>query len=161
MTTHYLPLTDYSSKYGVSISTLRRKIKAEDIRFKFEDGKYLIYDQPVQTHQKVHRPSLTKSEDSFVLTAPSTERLRSGGAGSLIEPVFNAQERAAERINDRQEEPILSAANRLLTELKRAYSQILQEKEEQILNLKEEVIDLKTLTRVLESEIERLRSMHP
>ena len=56
------------------------------------------------------------------------------------------------------EEPILTAANRLLTELKRAYTQILQEKEEQILNLKSEVADLKTLVRVLEGDNDRLKN---
>lgn len=56
----------------------------------------------------------------------------------------------------KNDEPILTAANRLLTELKKAYTQILQEKEEQILHLKEEVTDLKTLVRVLEAENERL-----
>jgi riboflavin biosynthesis pyrimidine reductase len=55
-----------------------------------------------------------------------------------------------------QDEPILTAANRLLTELKKAYMQILQEKEEQIMHLKEEQADLKTLVRVLEAENERL-----
>lgn len=54
--------------------------------------------------------------------------------------------------------PILSAANRLLTELKKAYSQILQEKEEHILQLREEVTDLKTLVRVLEGENDKLNS---
>ncbi len=53
-------------------------------------------------------------------------------------------------------EPVLAVADRLLTELKKAYSQILHEKEEQILHLKEEVLDLKTLARVLESENDRL-----
>lgn len=57
----------------------------------------------------------------------------------------------------KNDEPIITAANRLLTELKRAYTQILQEKEEQILHLKEEVTDLKTLVRVLEAENERLK----
>ena len=56
-----------------------------------------------------------------------------------------------------KDEPILTAANKLLNELKKAYTQILQEKEEQILHLKEEVTDLKTLVRVLESENDRLK----
>jgi len=127
MQTPYLPLTEYSSKYKVSISTLRRKIKAEDIRFVFEDGKYLIEDGPLSTHQKVHRPSLSQSDDSLV------------SAQSLSAP-----------------EPVLNVAHQLLAELKKAYSQILHEKEEQILQFKEEMSDLRTLVRVLESENERL-----
>lgn len=40
----WLSLAEYSMKHKVSISTLRRRIKAEDIQFKLEDGKYLILD---------------------------------------------------------------------------------------------------------------------
>jgi len=54
-------------------------------------------------------------------------------------------------------EPVLTAANKLLNELKKAYTQILQEKEEQMMILKEEVSDLKTLVKVLESENDRLK----
>jgi hypothetical protein len=49
----------------------------------------------------------------------------------------------------------------LLNEIKKAYSLILQEKEEQILQLKEEVADLKTLVRVLENDNERLNDLQP
>lgn len=126
----WLPLTEYSSKYQVSISTLRRRIKAEDIQFQFADGRYLILDQLQE-----HRPSLGKAPDV---------------------PVPSLKSEAASSKSASKDEPILTAANRLLSELKRAYSQILQEKEEQILYLKEEVSDLKTLVRVLESENARL-----
>lgn len=132
----FLPLTDYSTKYKVSLSTLRRRIKAEDIQYVFEGGKYLILDEPMGTHQRDSRPSLDNVSDDALMGAPKLTE------ATLAKP---------------GEEPILSAANRLLTELKKAYTQILHEKEEQILHLKEEVSDLKTLVRVLESENERLR----
>ncbi len=131
----WLPLTDYSTKYKVSISTLRRRIKAEDIKYRFEDGKYFIVDEPVSAHQKTHRPS-QESEPSLM------------GA----HPAKNAQ------VAINKDEPILTAANKLLNELKKAYSLILQEKEEQILQLKSELADIKTLVRVLESENERLKN---
>jgi hypothetical protein len=142
MTEHYLPITEYSSKYRVSISTLRRRIKAEDVQFKFEEGKYLLFDQPLSAHQRVNRPSLKKSEES----------LMSASTGAVVHeqaPLLGQREHLSE-------DSVLSAANRLLTELKKAYSVILQEKEEQILHLREEVADLKTLVRVLEAENERL-----
>lgn len=47
--------------------------------------------------------------------------------------------------------------NEVLEELKKAYLASLQSKEEQIFQLKEEVADLKTLVRVLESDNERLK----
>lgn len=39
---HWLPLTEYALRSGMSISTLRRKIKSNSIAFKMEDGRYLI-----------------------------------------------------------------------------------------------------------------------
>jgi hypothetical protein len=38
----WLPLLDYSVRTGVSLSTLRRYIKAGKIEFKVEDGRYLL-----------------------------------------------------------------------------------------------------------------------
>jgi len=134
MSASWLPLTDYSTKYRVSVSTLRRKIKAEDIQFKLDDGKYYIIDEPLESS---HRPS----QESEVVTDPKELHLK-----------------ALSQLNQKsKDEPILTAANRLLSELKKAYTQILQEKEEQILDLKAEVADLKTLVRVLEGENERLQ----
>lgn len=133
----WLPLTDYSSKYKVSVSTLRRRIKTEDIQFKFDDGKYFIIDEPVeQNSQRGHRPSLNSEPPLLVVDKESSSSSAS------------------------RDEAILDTANRLMHELKKAYSQILQEKEEQLLHLKGEVSDLKTLVRVLESENERLKSYY-
>jgi hypothetical protein len=41
-TAEWLPLTEYAARTGVSISTLRRKIKSSAIHFKMDGGKYLI-----------------------------------------------------------------------------------------------------------------------
>ncbi|MGZ3745545.1 MAG: hypothetical protein ACXVBQ_16895, partial [Pseudobdellovibrionaceae bacterium] len=48
-TESWLVLSDYSTKYDVSVSTLRKRIKAEDINFRLEDGKYYIIDEPMST----------------------------------------------------------------------------------------------------------------
>ena len=40
---HWLPLTEYALRSGMSISTLRRKIKSNSIEFKMEEGRYLIH----------------------------------------------------------------------------------------------------------------------
>jgi hypothetical protein len=121
----WMALTDYSTKYKVSISTIRRRIKNDSISFRFEDGKYLIQDEPMGTHPRVHRPSPLLSEDTQ-MGAPRTDQ-------AMIETM-----------------------NSILIELKKAYTQILQEKEEQIFQLREEAADLKTLVRVLEGENKRL-----
>lgn len=43
----WLPLMEYSIKSGVSLSTIRRKIKSNSIPYRLEKGKYLIlYSRP-------------------------------------------------------------------------------------------------------------------
>lgn len=38
----WIPLMDYATQYGVSLSTLRRHIKARKIQYKIENGRYLL-----------------------------------------------------------------------------------------------------------------------
>jgi hypothetical protein len=193
---NWLPITDYSAKHKVSVSTLRRRIKTDDIKYRFHEGKYLLLDEPVTT-QALHRPSLS---DSYVNESVATSSSPAGppaqshatghasghhpisgyangyannnanqgfaqmqrqtqlAAPQMMELKSETVKSAQTSTHDNLDGPILSAANRLLNELKKAYSQILQEKEEQILQLKEEVTDLKTLVRVLEGENDKLNT---
>ena len=138
-TNSWLPLAEYSMKHQVSISTLRRRIKADDIKFRFDDGKYLILEEipgKVEVAEE-HRPSLSSGvQKNSAQTQQTTIRFQAPEAN----------------------ESVITAANRLLMDLKKAYTQVLQEKEEQILQLREETMDLKTLIKVLESENSRLRN---
>ncbi len=184
MTAEYLPLAEYSTKYRVSISTLRRKIKARDIEFVFSENKYLILDQPPTAHQR-HRPSPTLSESALMgavqaprIGAVVVERAPLFSAPAPVPAVARvpvaqvpkATEEDAARLREQflqmqkkltaskaHEESVVSAANKLLADLKKAYSQILQDKEEQILAHRQEIADLKTLVQVLESENARLQ----
>ncbi len=48
----WIPLLDYAMKKGVSLSTLRRHIKAKKIPYRIENGRYLLQDEaeaPTQT----------------------------------------------------------------------------------------------------------------
>ena len=147
-TNSWLPLAEYSMKHQVSISTLRRRIKSDEVKFRFDEGKYLILDEdPTKVaFAEEHRPSL-KSE----VQKTSAQTTHDG------EVMMGAQTNLNLQTQDTNES-VISAANRLLLDLKKAYTQVLQEKEEQILVLREETMDLKTLIKVLESENSRLRN---
>ena len=135
-TNSWLPLAEYSMKHHVSISTLRRRIKSEDVKFRFDDGKYFICDEdPKKMASEEHRPS------------PSSD-VQNPSAAILPQQTAPISEPG---------ESVITAANKLLTDLKKAYTQVLQEKEEHIMVLREEIVDLKTLIKVLESENTRLR----
>lgn len=152
-TDSWLPLTDYSTKHKISVSTLRRRIKANDIRFRFEEGKYFIMDEPVSTHQRVYRPS----QESELALVGAHQGMMKGSDMTSSKDELKAQDLVDKTVKVNKDEPILTAANKLLNELKKAYTLILQEKEEHILQLRDEVADLKTLVRVLESENDRLK----
>lgn len=113
-TSNWLPLNEYSAKYKISLSTLRRRIKSKEVESRFEAGKYWLSDRPTAKHSRV-RPEeieLTREHES---------------------------------------------SDELMAEIKRAYVSVLHEKEEQIMQLKEEIVDLKTLVKVLEGDNERLK----
>lgn len=146
MTTHnWLPLMEYSAKYRVSLSTLRRRIKSGEIEHKFNEGKYLLKDGPLV---------LTNAGSETI--APPTSLGSQNQTSSVREVV--AAPAATQTPADLESDPHWRTTQGLLNEIKRAYSLILQEKEEQILQLKEEVADLKTLVRVLEDENTRLKN---
>lgn len=56
----WIPLTQYALEEGVSISTLRRKIKANSIEFRLDNGRYLI-----RSHQTESRPSVNPEQPIF------------------------------------------------------------------------------------------------
>lgn len=122
----------------MSISTLRRRIKTHDIEYQFQDGKYFLKDAPATDY----RPPVT--------VAPPPQQNSNRKVEKPVQtPIVQT---AVAQNND-------SMTHHLLAEIKKAYAVILQEKEEQIIQLKEEVSDLKTLVRVLEDENLRLRSV--
>jgi hypothetical protein len=181
---NWLRLTDYASKYRISISTLRRRIKSGELAHRFEEGKYLIFDAVAPESNSSARESAPEPVEapiqhgysksaSFDTRGSSQSRLAyspvanhaMAAAAASAPLVAEAQEKLnqlrapAGYPQNAPEEPILSSANRLLSELKRAYMNILQEKEEQMIQLKEEVSDLKTLVRVLEDDNDRMRKI--
>jgi len=136
----WLSLSEYSSKHNVSISTLRRRIKTHDIEYQFQDGKYFLRDSAdTRPLTSVAPPPQINRSEKVVEKKPAPK------AVATPTPV-------APQNSD-------SMTQQLLAEIKKAYTVILQEKEEQIIQLKEEVSDLKTLVRVLEDENLRLRSV--
>lgn len=175
-----LPLMEYSTKYNVSLSTLRRRIKSEEIEYRFVDGKYLLPDNPLPTRswarkiperiveRKVERPAVNATlPDPQLSFLPKTKSSAEPGARPADKPVGHVAQHVdvdqMERQVLQQPEGQFNAAAKILAELKKAYTLILQEKEQQVLQLREEVADLRTLVRVLESENARLsgRSRQP
>lgn len=232
--TKWMLLTDYSNKYKISISTLRRRIKAKQIRFRLDGGKYYLLDShyPDRSEVAVYKETLTfpgiqsareaKLREEIEITEdlkeasttplsdgsmPETHlqdsnKAQSGGWSSETEGVevlfadagTNAADHTAGEIgitdsaispspgvpknteNEYLAEPAgemhqqnqtreagatssSSASQAILQELKAAYMSILQEKEEQIANLKYDLSEIRTQVQLLEDENEWMRKL--
>jgi hypothetical protein len=146
----WIDLLKYSTKYGVSLSTLRRRIKSNSIPHKLEHGKYYLEDVTPSEKPGAHTAQVLNETPS-----KATNTISSGaasGSRSSTPPVTMAIPSAPElQASNFVEASVLSSANRLVEEIKAAYSKILQEKEEQITQLKEQVVDLKMLVNILEA----------
>ncbi len=140
----WLALNEYSAKYRVSLSTLRRRIRAGEVQSRFEEGKYWLLDVPlVRQHKSVHvledniQYGLSKTAAAAALETPSDV-----SADSEATIVASS---------------LMKSAQQMMQELKSAYVSVLHEKEDQIMQLKKENADLKTLVQILEAEHDRLK----
>lgn len=58
----WIPLVEYSAKKGVSMSTLRRHIKAGKIQHRVENGRYLVADESGKSRQTEQKRMGTGAE---------------------------------------------------------------------------------------------------
>ena len=125
--TDYLSLAEYSNRYHISVSTLRRKIKSGQLDFKLIHGKYY-------------------------LPGPSKEGKRTKSSAFMPVPSFN---------ETHEEKDLLSEQNQrgdflfMFNEVKKVYEQSLHDKDQQIIQLKQQIADLKTLVMYLEREVKK------
>lgn len=122
----WLSLNEYANRHQVSISTLRRRIKSNKIKYKLDDGKYFLLEGEAPAPTQVNP------------TLPS-------------QPVIKRDDPVSSSSHD------ADSMRLLLDELKRAYLDSLQSKEDQILYLKQQVSDLQTLVMLLEKENQRYK----
>ena len=75
----WLPLIEFSVRSGVSLSTIRRKIKSNSIPFRLEKGKYLILFNEEEQKSKTQSPhswdGMADRAQTTKLTLPTTQRV--------------------------------------------------------------------------------------
>lgn len=116
----WLNIKEYAAISGLSISTLRRKIKEDSIKYKVEAGKYLIY---------IGEEDLAIKEPNIPFT------------GNKPEDFIKFAEKTISSINSLHQDLIEEKEKRL------SIQELL------IKQLKEEVVELRMLVKVLEASI--------
>lgn len=147
----WLPLTEYSVKSGVSLSTIRRKIKSNSIPFRLEKGRYLILfnSGPLMSHP-VESPVVPVAP-----VTPPTTRVATPDVKSLTSTPSHRENKDSE---DRWSVPIVERAVQMVRD---TFEQLLKEKDERIRllehrsrELEDRLNELKLLVRVLEEKYE-------
>jgi len=165
-----LSLTEYSAKFKVSISTLRRRIKKDEVEYAQESGKYMLPDVPydvlLQKDTAPHKgqSSFTEVSNEVTTAAPPQKRQLDGddnNSGAYLKPlgldlsfVGNPKTDYAASADVKTDQMI----SPVFVELKKAFTKVLSEKEAQILQLKQHIVDLQTLNKALENEADRLNA---
>jgi DNA-binding transcriptional MerR regulator len=149
----WLPLIDYSVKTGVSLSTIRRKIKSNSIQYRLEKGRYLILHNEAN-NQAAQQPMQTTTPQPIGASSTDVDRwqdkpLSRFNPSQIVS--FDAPEEEDKRVS-----PLVEKAVGMVSD---AFEYALVQKEEQVrmleqrnCELEERVNELKLLVRVLEEK---------
>lgn len=143
----WLPLTEYSVRSGISTSTIRRKIKSNTIRYRLENGRYLILYAASSDEAK--EPTATSPVSPMQVTEPLRPRKPSPKVRAKhVEATVSHEGSVAV--------PIMEKAVHLVSD---AFEHSLHDKDERIRllecqnkELHERLDELRTLVQVLEEK---------
>ena len=141
----WLPLTEYFVKSGVSLSTIRRKIKSNSIPYRLENGRYLILFQGNGAKQ-----------DALCRNVQEPKK----GPTKVIRP---PQERLSVAVKEPGDQPFdtLPLVEKSVAMVSDAFEHALKEKDKRIrllekrnADLQERLDELRLLVQVLEEKYE-------
>ena len=147
----WLPIIEYSVKTGVSLSTIRRKIKSGTIQYRLDKGRYLIL---LENMNPPNPPALSIPNDIHRWQdKPLSQLNRESTAASFRDPKQEQQE------EKRIEASVTKEDAQSISQISDAFEHALTEKEARIRllekanrQLEERVTELKLLIRVLEDK---------
>lgn len=131
----WLPLTEYAVKSGVSLSTIRRKIKTKSITYRLDHGRYLIFLEAPNTAVKTPVSVLVEDAPTPVRTSPGRETMKEDHSLPLFERTIK----------------MISSAFEQTMKEKDARIQLLEKRSRE---LEDRLSELRTLVRVLEEKFE-------
>ncbi len=153
----WLSLSEYSNKYGVSISTLRRRIRSGQLVVHLKNGKYFLKDRSLKDLKKL-KDSITAESTTDLVSDPASESLpyRSKNLKTSVEEDFKLEPVKLDSVKlDQGGSPVVDK----LLESQMKLCQQLELKDRQILDLQNKLMDFRTLCALLEKENKQLKSI--
>ena len=162
LSNQWLSLAEYSSKYCVSISTLRRRIRAGQLSFSLKFGKYFLKDQsPVSLKKiKVYKADNQKkySQDE----KQNVSELKSSDKALSVPKTADKELFVKGPGNTKKASPVSLPESSLfnkLMESQKAFHRQIEQREMKINELQDKVMDLSTLVTLLEKENKELKAL--
>lgn len=153
----WLPLIEYSVKTGVSLSTIRRKIKGNSIQYRLEKGRYLIlFSEANNQIAKQATTPMPAPQPTMPVGATSTDVDR-----WQDKPLsrFNPSQLVSFDAPEEDDKRVVAQVDKAVNMVSEAFEYALVQKEEQIRlleqrnrDLEERVTELKLLLRVIEEK---------
>jgi len=153
----WLPIIEYSVKTGVSLSTIRRKIKSNNIQFRLDKGRYLILYSGMKDHLETPAPPPIPTDihrwQDQPLSSLNPSNLNAkfreiSSAGFVTETAQVSASLDAEKMVEKAVTMVSDAFEHAITE-KEARIRLLEKSNKQ---LEERVQELKHLVKVLEDK---------
>ena len=139
----WLALNEYASTHGISISTLRRRIKTGSVLFKLQNGKYYISPSSSQAKRIKKEAGKLLSEKKKVAPLSSPQR--------------NSLEQ--ESTSSKKHIDTQSKWGQVVADMQKDFLQTIEQKDKKISKQKDQIADLNTLTALLEKENQSLKSL--
>ena len=95
----WLPLMEFAMKHNISLSTLRRHIKASKVSYKVEEGRYLLWDESDENLPSMSQASKNQnsvSQNSVNRSSIKDSNFDPGSITKLERDLKQAQEEIAE-----------------------------------------------------------------
>jgi len=142
----WLPITEYSVKSGMSLSTIRRKIKSNSLAYRLDRGKYLIFFGDKELGDSPPKPTpMTKAPVAKVTESTGEKATLSRASHSeKVEKIsrFSSEEEAFHMVSDAYEHALKEKDERI---------KLLEEKNR---DLEDRLNELRLLVQVLEEKYE-------
>jgi len=152
LSNQWLSLAEYSNKYRVSVSTLRRRIRTGQLSFNLQSGKYFLKDQSPASLRKTKVCRTRDQKEYSRDKRQSVSESEISVEESIVKEPKNIKKTPSASL------PENSLFNKLMESQKEFYRQV-EQKEMKISELQNKVMDLSTLVALLEKENKELKAL--
>lgn len=161
MDSQYLSLVEYSNKYKVSVSTLRRKIRTKQLPYNIKFGKYFLKDQNLED-SKIIKTNQSKKDNYILNQNKITQEEKSVQKQINVKDIPSYKPINSSYSYTSKEVSFLSQQVSFLDQIKemqKDFFKQIEKKEEKLAEQKDKISELNIFINLLKTENKELKSL--